>query len=193
MFALALSLKWRPGVSDPTAAGWLCVVAYVVAAVLCARNGSRISGDSYAGRIWKGFAIALLLLGINKQLDFQTLLIELGRKAAISEGWYGQRRAVQGLFTLVLGLVIVACILMVGLRGRRFFRENPWAIAGAAVLLGFVFIRTSSLNHVVGGLGDQGWAWLLELAGNGFIALAAFRAARRRADESRRNNAIRQI
>jgi hypothetical protein len=36
---------------------------------------------------WVGWGTAVLLLGINKQLDLQTPLRDIGRAMAAAEGW----------------------------------------------------------------------------------------------------------
>ena len=174
----ALNLKWHPGISDPTVAGWLCVLAYVVAAAMCLRASFPATGPG-SRRAWQGLALTLVFLGINKQLDFQTWLIELGRNAARSEGWYEHRRMVQALFTAVIILIAAILLFFLTFRARHFLRENPLAIVGASVLLGFIVIRTSTLNHVLGAMGDRRWAWILEIAGNVCISFAALKALER--------------
>ena len=51
--------------------------------------------DAREMRAWRSIAIAFLALGVNKQLDLQTALTEVGRVLANSQGWYAQRQSVQ--------------------------------------------------------------------------------------------------
>jgi hypothetical protein len=51
----------------------------------------------------------LFALGINKQLDLQTALTELGRVLALSQGWYEQRQVVQFWFIAALA---ATCLLL---------------------------------------------------------------------------------
>src|SRR5450631_116329 len=44
-----------------------------------------ISSERYT---WRAVSILFLALGINKQLDLQTALTELGRVLAYDQGWY---------------------------------------------------------------------------------------------------------
>ena len=71
---------WRPGIGDPTAVGWATVVFYLVA------------------------------LGLNKQLDLQSLLTAVGRDIAVAQGWYAQRKGVQLVFVAVVALVGMGAI-----------------------------------------------------------------------------------
>src|SRR3569833_3825399 len=86
---------WRPGIGDPTVVGWVTVIAYAVAAVLCLQSALRILHVKDAGPrvvFWSVLAVIMLLLGINKQLDLQTWFTLEGKKLALSEGWYNHRR-----------------------------------------------------------------------------------------------------
>lgn len=53
-------------------------------------------------RFWTVTAVAMVVLGVNKQLDLQTWLIEHARRAAFAEGWYDDRRRVQAVFVLAV-------------------------------------------------------------------------------------------
>jgi hypothetical protein len=59
-------------------------------------------------------AIGLGALGVNKQLDLQSALTELGRILATDGGWYDSRHRVQRVFILAVGSAAV----LVGLRGN---------------------------------------------------------------------------
>jgi len=120
--------EWAPGIADPTPLGWIPVGAYCVAAWLCARAALRSrGGDRRLTIAWRCFAGLMIALGINKQLDLQTLLTIVGRRWAMHGGWYERRRRVQlrfiegmvlsGLLTLAAGawlmqrhLVTLRCI-----------------------------------------------------------------------------------
>lgn len=170
---------WRPGIGDPTVMGWLTVIAYFSVAVLCL---IRALGASQAGRrgeiiFWSGLGALLLLLGVNKQLDLQTLLTLTGRRIAISQGWYEQRRVVQIIFVALVGFVAVGgCFLM--WRVVRGHGPDVWvALVGFALLLAFVFIRAASFHHVDTlinlRLGGVRMNWVLELGSLAVIAAGA--------------------
>jgi hypothetical protein len=76
------AIKWRPGFSDPDLPGLIITRAYALTALLCFRRAlkERRGSDGKNGhsKAWFLYAIALILLGMNKQLDLQTLLIQIG-------------------------------------------------------------------------------------------------------------------
>ena len=110
---------WRPGIGDPTAVGWATVVFYLVA------------------------------LGLNKQLDLQSLLTAVGRDIAVAQGWYAQRKGVQLVFVAVVALVGMGAI---GLIAATLARRASWplriAILAAGVLVVFIIVRATSFHHV---------------------------------------------
>lgn len=171
---------WRPGIGDPTVMGWLTVVAYFGAALACAIAHRRRRRKDHAW-VWPALCALLVVLGFNKQLDLQSWFTYVGKKSALEQGWYDDRRSVQvafivGLATVGLALGIVALHRLRGALGR--FR---WAIAGTVFLLAFIVIRAASFHHVdlflkveVAGIQPN---WVLELGGIALIAFAALRDA----------------
>jgi hypothetical protein len=190
MMRCLANLGWQPQWDNPDFRGWSVVAAYVVAAAFCARAAlaRRKMGpeERPASAAWGLLALGLLFLGINKQLNLQTLLIVLGRHAAAAGGWQEERRLAQ----LVFGAVFtVAGLLLFGLlrvRFRWFLARNRWVITGVAVLLLFVLIRAASINHVFEWAGlqqkdehdDKKWTWVLEIGGSACLAFAALKAGR---------------
>jgi hypothetical protein len=175
---------------NPDFRGWCVVAAYVAAAAFCARAarvrrrlGREERRDSV---IWWLLALGLLFLGINKQLNLQTLLISLGRRAALAGGWYGRRRLAQMAFSALLTVAGLAALWFLRARFRRFFARNPWAFTGMVVLLLFVLLRAASINHVLERAGiphdaqhdGKRWTWVLEIGGSACLAAAAMKAGR---------------
>ena len=170
---------------DPTWLGWLAVVAYVVAAGLCVRAARAPRDTEHAepgqrrlAYFWLLLAVLLLALGVNKQLDLQTLFGRTMRDLAHAQGWYGDRRRFQRAFVSVASVVSLAGLsaLAVGLWPMR---RRVWlALFGLATLLVFVLLRAALFQHV-------GPAWVtrseplhtwLELFGVGVLGWAASRA-----------------
>ena len=117
MFAFTADDHWEPGIGDPTAVGWVTVVAYFLAAFLCWRAGRSVRANPGSGRertFWWLFTAVLILLGFNKQLDLQTWLTLFGKHLAQEEGWYERRAIFQTAF---IGAVAVGGVL--GLAGLR--------------------------------------------------------------------------
>jgi hypothetical protein len=192
---------WSPGIGDPTIGGWLTVGAYLTGAALClwAAWKARREGDaSVEGRsvamafwradaplhrrlsaLWTFLALILLFLGINKQLDLQSAVTEMGRMIAWNEGWYDDRRTVQAWFVAVVtavGLVMLYGLLRLT---RGALSRVRIAVLGMGCLLCFVVVRAASFHYVdkllglrLGGLRIN---WILEGGGIALIALEAHR------------------
>jgi TRAP-type uncharacterized transport system fused permease subunit len=170
---------WSVGIGDPTVAGWITVAVYFLAAWLCVRTRHAPSPE---GRWWLAMSALMLFLGINKQLDLQSLFTEIGRDLARAQGWYDEsRHTVQLDFIaamLVSGVVAgVALALTVGRRVRNWARLSMLAVCALGV---WVLIRATSFHHVDEMLGYRfaglRYNTLLELGPLSVIALAAWKA-----------------
>lgn len=177
------SRHWSPGIGDPTIAGWMIMAAYFTVALLCFATAQGVRPRER--RWWLALAVALLLLGINKQIDLQMLAVDFARDNAVAHGWYGQRQHYQRLFVgaMVAGGLMAAIMLTrgVGARGGGAMRAS---IVGICLLGGFVIIRAASLNHIDGMLGQRfagvRFNTVMELAPLLVIAAAALGARRGR-------------
>lgn len=172
----ALDGRWHPGIGDPSLAGWVTVAAYLGTAALCFAARVR-PAELSERRFWTLVSVLLLLLGINKQLDLQTWLTEAGRDMALSQGWYEQRRIIQGIFIFWLGMGALGLRAWLGIHLRDL--STPARLSGkGVVLLGvFVLLRAASFHHVDAWLGVR-LAYLrvnvlLELGAISIIAWAA--------------------
>jgi hypothetical protein len=166
---------WSALVHDQGRLAWIVVAGYAVGALFAFAAAGR--GDGRERSFWIGSAIALILLGINKQLDLQTDLTTLARAAALSEGWYGERRDAQGAFILLIALAAAGCGLVLWMWLRDTATSVKAAAAGLVVLFAFIFIRAASFHHIdywvtvsVAGLRS---GWWLELLGIAIIGAAA--------------------
>ncbi len=176
--------NWSPGIGDPSPGGWLTVLLYLVAAwaawrVLRTWNGSDTRTRRNERWFWKVLVVGLIVLGINKQLDLQSALTELGRILADRQGWYADRRQVQMAFIAgvgVMGLTMFAAILHLTWGAPT---ATIWALLGSIGLVAFVIIRAASFHHVDAVLGTRlsGWRinWLLEMGGLLVIIGSAWR------------------
>lgn len=174
---------------DPTPLGWMITIAYGATAICCwraarltpntSRRGSHASGRNAQpaiARLWTALAAVLVLLGLNKQLDLQTILTAVVRDAAKQQGWYADRRPVQ-IAAVVGSLVLVAVIGALVARALRGELRRLWpAVAGVAVLGAYAAMRTTSLHELdvfmVGG--PLPMKWWGELLGLALIAFASF-------------------
>ncbi len=143
---------WLKKWGDPTLMGWGITVCYALVGCLClyctgyldSRRTPPIS-HLYAW-FWWIMAVSLMLLAINKQLDLQMLLADIGRAFTKHQGWYAQRRPVQ-IRILVLGVSVgFACLQEIGYRLKGAPRSTGFALWGV-VLLGInVLIHLVSLH-----------------------------------------------
>jgi hypothetical protein len=151
------SFGWSPGIGDPTFIAWLTVCAYFLAAILCfsayrhcqqPSNAEICNKDLTVARwIWLGLFLFFLFLGINKQLDLQTLFIIIGRNVARQQGWFAERRKYQELFVVVLSLASIMVLITFALIFRSVGAAERFALLGAAVVMTFVLVRASSMCH----------------------------------------------
>jgi hypothetical protein len=173
--------RWEAGIGDPSVIGWVTVAAYAAAALLSLRCARRAS-ESLEFRFWVVLTAALLLLGINKQLDLQSLFTQTARDLAFAQGWYESRRLYQAAF---IGFLIAGGLAVAGLllwTARRLPLSTQIAAVGLVVLLVFVVIRGASFHHVDEMLGSHvegiRFNWLLELVP--LLAISAGAFSRRR-------------
>ena len=168
------------GVGDPDLQGWSIAFGYVSAAALCFMR-SRYSGKSVRNGhaiFWMLLAIFLFLMGINKQLDLQTILIGMGKQLSIELGLYEQRRTIVIAFVSLLlawGLASQAWLYSVLDRMDRFEKT---ALLGLGVLFAFIAVRAAFFQHI--DLLANSWMLtrrihaLMEIAGMSLIGGAAF-------------------
>ncbi len=175
---------WRPGIGDPTFAGLAHgrgvlrggVVLFAGTrcrpALLEPRGSAglhRLSGESSPS--------GLAALGVNKQLDLQSAVTELGRMTARAQGWYDHKAAVQRGFVEVVAVLAIGLCLGLAVLARRELRRVAVALIGWTALCLFVGIRAASFHHVDRLLGMR-WGRaplnaILELGGIAVIAIGA--------------------
>ena len=183
-------VDWRPGIGDPTFMGWFTVVCYFATAYLCGRAaGSVQSGEVPGSRrgsraFWVILTGMFLVLGVNKQLDLQTLLTQVARELAIVQGWYGERQHFQRQFVMCTAIVGAAALVFFGVLIRRTIVRQGLALIGAAFVVCFVVIRASSLHYVDHALGvrigHMKMNWMLELTGVVCTGIGAIMNIRRK-------------
>lgn len=189
LLAEATSLTgWRPGIGDPTVWGWLITAAYLGAGLLCLRAWRAEDwawlrgGAGLKPRVWLVLGAGLLFLCVNKQLDLQSLVTVVGRRAAQQQGWYGRHREVQLVFVIGVACAAVGAVMAGGWYVRRAWRRYGLAVMGAGYLCAFVIIRAASFHHVDTLLFKTGAGPMvnrvLELGGIVLVGVAAWGASR---------------
>jgi hypothetical protein len=175
------SFNWTPGIGDPTFVGWLTVALYFATSISCWKLRHKIELDdrrrSNEYLAWRSIAILFLALGINKQLDLQTALTEVGRVVAHLQGWYEQRRSIQLDF---IGLVAATCVTA-AITLLIWMRRAPlptWlALIGTILVFGYVLIRAASFHHIDRFIGESilglRWNWVIEISGISLVFIAS--------------------
>ena len=193
-------IYWRPRIGDASFMGWLTVAAYGLTAVLCLmaalKQNAGLGGSKAAGvagaedkgarlqrRLWLGVAVLMAFLCVNKQLDLQSLLTNIGRIVAKQGGWYNQRRTVQFWFVVAITLVGIAAIAFLMRKTRSLFKGRPLLLIGLSMLLLFVVMRAVSYHQVGVFLGKRVFGlklnWILELGSIALVAVSAVQASHR--------------
>ncbi len=174
--------RWSPGIGDPSSIAWVSVVGYGAAALLCLWAARR---DIASRRWWATLAALMLFLGINKQLDLQSLLTQTGRDLAKAEGWYEVRQWVQLIFVVALAVGGLIGVHIFVRTARHRSSGLQVALAGCVLLGVFVLLRAASFHHVdrLIGLVIAGARLntILELGGITIVASGAILALRRSA------------
>lgn len=171
---LLREFRWHPVIGDPDFMGWLTVAAYAVVTVLAL----RVWLPQREG-IWGFVALGMMVLGVNKQFDLQSLFTAIGRVMSKHQGWYEHRRVFQKGF--VLGVIALASVSGVWLvwRYRAFWLRHKLLAAGGLCMAIFIVSRTISFHHFDSFLGVH-MHQTLELGGIFLIGLAAVRESRRK-------------
>jgi hypothetical protein len=194
---------WTPGISDATWAGWLTVAAYALAASLaflayrsCRSESYRLeqthpheaANERLLACFWLLASTTLIALGINKQLDLQSLFTEVLRDASREQGWYDNRRQYQLAFVVAIGCGGVLGVGAMAWVLRRVLDRVWIAVLGLGWLTSFVVIRAASFHHVETFLRSMTHAGnaAFELAGITMVAVGAGRALRSRHDAGQR-------
>ena len=121
----------------------------------------------------------MILLGINKQLDLQSLFTEVGRQIARAQGWMDHRGIVQFWFIVTFGTTAMGAFVLVVIIMKDLFRRFALAFTGLFFSLSFIIIRASSFHHFDKMFGLKFFElkinWLLELIGIYLIFLGEFK------------------
>ena len=195
--------RWHPGIGDPSWTGWLTVGAYALAATLawlafrsCWSEAARhqrthpheAANERRLAAFWLVACLTVSVLGINKQLDLQSLLTQTLRETAHLHGWYEERRRYQAVFVVAIA---GAGVLGVGTMGwvlRRVLARVWMGVLGLGWITSFVVIRAASFHHVDTFLRSISHAGnvAFELSGIAMVAAGA-----RRVIHSRTENRVR--
>jgi len=150
--ALTPEALWR-GRGDSMARVWVIVVAYLVGAVVCVcawRHESLASRGSVGeSNIWLCAAGVLLLLALDRKLDFLAWVVANGRKMARNNGWYwSHRRLIQKTGTVVMVMAGLGLIVVFGICLRGVAFRHRVAFCASVYLASLIILRAISLHEV---------------------------------------------
>jgi len=172
--------QWRPTIGDPTIMGWFTVASYFLCALMALSLAYRDrSDDRKSFSFWLVIGMIMILLGINKQLDLQSLLTEIGRQIARAQGWMDQRRVVQLVFIVIFTSASMTAFVWLTAKFRDVLKRFLLAFSGLFFLLSFIIIRAASFHHVEEMLDFRlvgvRMNWIFELTGIYLILAAGFK------------------
>lgn len=179
---------WVPSIGDPTIIGWVTVAVYFIVAIICFKaaftpklnnNQNNLHQEKQIKHFWLFLTFFLIALGINKQLDLQTLFTQIGRAIAIEHGWYNSRQAFQMSFIIFIGLLGVISVFILFRTYQNASSSVKIALVGCIILFVFILVRASSFHHMdifinmkLAGVRMNG---ILELSGLAIIGLGGLR------------------
>jgi hypothetical protein len=175
--------------SSEMAHGWSRLAQDAIQSIRAAiRNPSNLLNYAPANSgpllptFWFALCGLMAFLGVNKQLDLQSCLTQIGRDMAHSEGWYESRRIIQAIFVVLILIFGVATVIGAYWYIRGAWRRYRIAFFGIVYLVTFVMIRAASFHHVDVLLKLDFFGLhinhILELGGIISIGYAAWRATR---------------
>ena len=152
--AIISNEQWRLHIGDPTGIGWIITIFYFLTFILClwagvaAQKSEKSKGTYESRRLLIGIAVLLLLLGFNKQLDFQELLSIIGRRVAKAQGWYSIRRSVQMTFIVLFTLIVLLSLAKWARWMKGRWHRYGLFFIGIVLILLFVIIQAAFTEHV---------------------------------------------
>jgi hypothetical protein len=182
-------ITWQPALGDPTVIGWLICLSYFFACLISLQvylTGEHVFDKKvlHQKRLWLAIAVSMLLLGLNKQLDLQTLFTEVLRIVFLDLELYENRRIYQKsfIFTILLCSGAIAAWLIYVY--RNVVTKNLLAITGICFLMAYIIMRASSFHHMdyltnISVFGVK-FNWLVEVTGIFLIISNGVKITRKR-------------
>jgi hypothetical protein len=138
-------------IGDQYISSWLNTVIYgcsLVVAIFKWKNLKHSQAPLQEQYFWLFIIFILSALGINKQLNLQTLFINIGRHIAQYEGWTEKRRLFQSWFAYTFSGIVICAVLIIIVSVRKLWRHNLLALVGLSILCFYTVMRTTSICHV---------------------------------------------
>lgn len=142
--------RWTPNIGDPTVIGWVTVAAYFIVAAICLKATLLSKSDTNKSlkNLWLFLTFFLIALGINKQLDLQTIFTLFGKNLVIEQGWYNDRYIFQIGFIIFIGLSGVVGLTALLKKYKHINTEIKIALVSCIILFIFILIRAISFHYM---------------------------------------------
>lgn len=143
-----MEIDWRALLPSLSLGEFLTAFSYLIASIACLKASILPRISQRERHAWKGLALASAFLTIDEMFHLLPLLSELGRAAALQQGWYGERRSFQTDLIIAAGAASALTLSAVALWLRSASAECWVAILSIAALATFILVRTVSLHSV---------------------------------------------
>jgi hypothetical protein len=178
--------EWHFQANDDTRGGWLAFCIYLGLILLCWRNvalryrGAGRPDRALSLRFWVILSACVTALGINKQLDFQILLTQIGKQVAATVGVLNYWSQLRVIFAVGVAITGVAVAIHVWKLAGYATRTERVVLIATATLIGFVVLRTLSIGHldIVPSVSQHRPMLLLEMLSATFLFLAVWSDSR---------------
>lgn len=128
--------------------GWMTLLAYFLTSMLCAFGALSQLFQRRDFFFWLLLTLLLIFLGLNKHFHLHNYITEMLRGLAKSHGWYGERRRVQMLFIVMLGLLLPIIFFIFRTMLAQLWLRYRIIITGSVLLIIFIVVRAASFHHV---------------------------------------------
>lgn len=139
---------WLSRSGDTSFWSVIITVLYVIVIPASIMVTLRIKKETDRFALWSAVSLFLLVMGINKQLDLQTLIILLGKGITGGLGLHDVGRELARMLALsIFSLALIGCGAVL-VKARRCLKEEKAALTGTGILLLFMIIRVGAITHV---------------------------------------------
>ncbi len=161
---MSREISWTPGIGDPTVVGWAITFGYFIAAITSFfaywvqsnDNSGDVPHTVMVTRLiaphtfWLYCTIALIILGFNKQLDFQTLFLEILRTESQSNAINPHNQTGKESFIILFFGSMVVVYLTLNIIRRKTQLEIRTALASLTILFIYIVFRASEIHQYSG-------------------------------------------
>ena len=142
-----VEFRWSLQVGDPTISGWMITLAYLVAGFISIKTHRQKNEDEVeVQKVWLFLGIILICLGLNKQLDLQTIITDVGRWGATRLNLMEQRHLFKRVFILCLFISLVFFTYYLRIPLKMFMQKYRVVGFGCILIVTFVFCRALSFH-----------------------------------------------